>query len=41
MDHHRTRLEPLGELDRAAGLGEALGEGVMDAVLRPTRRKLG
>ena len=30
---HRTRLEPVGDLHRAGGLGEALDEGVIDAVL--------
>ena len=30
---HRTRLEPVGDLHRPGGLGEALGEGVVDAVL--------
>jgi hypothetical protein len=30
---HRSRLEPVGDLHRAVGLGEALGEGVIDAVL--------
>ena len=30
---HRTRLEPVGDLHRTRGLGEALGEGVVDAVL--------
>jgi hypothetical protein len=29
----RTRLEPVGDLHRTGGLGEALGEGVIDAVL--------
>src|SRR5205085_10011544 len=27
--HHRTRLEPVGDLHRTYGLGEALGEGVV------------
>jgi hypothetical protein len=31
---HRARLEPVGDLHRARGFGEALGEGVVDAVLR-------
>jgi len=30
---HRTRLEPVGDLHRAAGLGEAFGKSVVDAVL--------
>ncbi len=30
---HRARLEPVGDLHRAGGLGEALGEGVVDVVL--------
>ena len=30
---HRAGLEPVGDLHRAGGLGEALGEGVVDAVL--------
>jgi hypothetical protein len=30
---HRTRLEPVGDLHRLRGLGEALGEGVVYAVL--------
>jgi hypothetical protein len=30
---HRTRLEPVGDLHGAGGLGEALGEGIVDAVL--------
>ena len=30
---HRTRLEPVGDLHRAGGLGKALGKGVIDAVL--------
>ena len=30
---HRTRLEPVGDLHRTGGLGEALGERVVDAVL--------
>ncbi len=30
---HRTRLEPVGNLHRTGGLGEALGKGVIDAVL--------
>jgi hypothetical protein len=28
-----ARLEPVGDLHRPRGLGEALGEGVLDAVL--------
>ena len=28
-----TRLEPVGDIHRTCGLGEALGEGVVDAVL--------
>src|SRR5712672_2954502 len=30
---HRTRLEPVGDLHRTGRLSEALGEGVIDAVL--------
>ena len=30
---HRTRLEPVGDLYRPSGVGEPLGEGVVDAVL--------
>src|SRR6266446_6363377 len=30
---HRTRLEPVSDLHRTGGLGEALGESVVDAVL--------
>jgi hypothetical protein len=30
---HGTRLEPVGNLHRTGGLGEALGKGVVDAVL--------
>src|SRR6202011_487889 len=30
---HRTRLEPVGDLHRPGGLGEALGKGVVDAGL--------
>jgi len=30
---HSTRLEPVGDLQRPGGLGEALGKGVIDAVL--------
>jgi hypothetical protein len=30
---HRTRLEAIGDLHRAGGLGEALGESFVDAVL--------
>src|SRR5258706_85649 len=30
---HRTRLEPVGDLHRPSSLGEALGKGVVDAVL--------
>jgi hypothetical protein len=31
--YHRTRLEPVGDLHRAGGLGQPLGKGVIDAVL--------
>jgi hypothetical protein len=31
---HRTRLEPVGNLHRAGGLGETVGEGVGDTVLQ-------
>src|SRR5258708_32767084 len=30
---HGTRLEPVGDLHGTSGLGEALGKGVIDAVL--------
>jgi len=30
---HRTGLEPVGDLHRTCGLGEALGKGVVDAAL--------
>jgi hypothetical protein len=30
---HRTRLEPVGDLHRPGGFSEALGVGVIDAVL--------
>jgi hypothetical protein len=30
---HRAGLEPVGDLHRAGGLGEALGKGVIDTVL--------
>jgi hypothetical protein len=30
---HRTQLYPVGDLHRTGSLGEALGEGVVDAVL--------
>jgi hypothetical protein len=34
---HGTRLEPVGDLHRTCGLGEALGEGIVDAVLHQVR----
>jgi hypothetical protein len=29
---HRTRLEPVGDLNRAGGVGEALGKGTVDEI---------